>query len=100
MAKVRFVLKEPKSIEETLVFLFLNFNYKRLKYSTGEKINPKFWNPIDQKARETTKFPEYNEFNSRLDKISTGANNVFRRLQNDGIVPTPEKLKQLLNIEL
>lgn len=100
MAKAKFILKEPNSKSETLVYLFYNYQYSRFKYSTGEQINPKFWNPTSQRAKETKQFPEYPEFNTRLDKIENAIKNVFRRLLNDGIQPNNTKLKQEIENEL
>lgn len=93
MPEAKFVLKEPKSNDKTLVYLFYNFNNQRLKFSTGEKITPKFWNPLKQKAKETNQFPEYSEFNQRLKNIETSVNNSYRKLLNDGRKINPTTLK-------
>lgn len=100
MAKAKFVLKEPKSKTDTLVYMFYNYQYSRFKYSTSENINPKFWNPISQRAKETKQFPEYPEFNARLDKFENAINTVFRRLLNDGIQPNNTLLKKEFENEL
>ncbi|SMG49722.1 tyrosine-type recombinase/integrase [Arenibacter troitsensis] len=100
MAKAKFKLKEPNSKTETLIYLNYYYNYKRFKYSTGEKINPKFWNPTGQRAKESKQFPQYPEFNSRLDILQNGINTAYRRLLNDGIQPNNEILKKALEAEL
>lgn len=100
MPDAKFVLKEPNSNNKTLVYMFYNYNNQRLKYSTGEKIYPKFWNFIKQRAKETAKYPEYPEFNQRLKNIETAVNNSYRRLLNDNIQITPSLLKKELNNEL
>jgi integrase len=100
MATVNFYLKEPKSENETLIFLVFRFNNQQLKYSTNEKINPDYWNPVNQRARETKKFSEYPEFNTRIANIETSVKNAYRKLLNDGIEPTPEIIKEELNILL
>jgi integrase len=100
MAKAKFILKEPSSKSETLIYMVYNYQYKRFKYSTGEKINPKFWNPNNQRVKETKQFKEYPEFNTRLDKLENAINTVFRRLLNDGIQPNNEILKKTLEAEL
>ncbi|MHC0439255.1 tyrosine-type recombinase/integrase [Flavobacterium sp. 3-210] len=100
MAKAKFILKEPSSKNNTLVYLIYNYQYSRFKYSTGESINPKFWNPTSQRAKETKQFKEYPEFNTRLDKIESAIKNVFRRLLNDGIQPTNILLKKEIENEL
>lgn len=100
MAKVKFILKEPTSKNDTLIYLVYNYQYKRFKYSTGEKINPKFWNERHQRVKESKNFPEYPEFNTRLDTFENGLNTAFRRLLNDGIQPNNDLLKKELEFEL
>ncbi len=110
MATVTFFLKDNKSKVPTLIFLIYQFNYfkiengkkkfKFLKYSTGEKISPKYWNKNMHRARQTDNFPEYKELNARLNSIASIISDVHRKCLNDGIQPTPEILKNRLNIRL
>lgn len=100
MSKAKFVLKEPEAKEDTLIYLFFNFNYQRLKYSTGQKINPKYWNAEDQCATNTKKFPELAELNSRLADLSALVLKLYRQLINEGTTPTPDKLRLALDLEL
>lgn len=100
MPEAKFVLKEPKATDKTLVYLFYNYNNQRLKYSTGEKIFPKFWNASKQRAKENAQFPEYSEFNQRLKNIETAINNCYRKLLNDGRQITTDILRAELNTEL
>lgn len=97
MAVAKFFLKEPKSKDETLVYLFFSYNNKRLKYSTGEKINPTYWNPEKHKARETKQFSEYPEFNDRLKKIKSDVFSIYRKVLNDEIEPTNDLLRRELD---
>jgi site-specific recombinase XerD len=97
MAQAKFTLKEPNGKADTLIYLFYNFNTQRLKYSFGQKINPKFWNFEKQRVKETKAFPEYTEFNSMLNSIETTINNIYRKLINDDIVPTPALLRETLD---
>ncbi len=100
MAQAKFILKEPNSKEDTLIYLFYNFNKQRLKYSFGQKVNPKYWNFEKQRVKETKSFPEHVEFNSMLNNVETAINNIYRKLVNDNIVPTPQLLKENLNATL
>ena len=100
MPNAKFVLKEPSAKEETLIYLFYNYANQRLKYSTGEKINPKFWNSTKQRVKETSQFPEYPEFNQRLNNIETAINNSYRRLLNNKEIITIDALKKELKKEL
>jgi integrase len=97
MPNATFVLKEPNSTSETLVYLLYRFHGTKLKYSTGLKIQPKFWNEEKQKAKETRQFPQYAEFNNTLNNLDALVNNRYRALINDKIVPTPENLRTPLD---
>ena len=87
-----FVLKETYSNKETLIYLVLWYKYKRLKISTGEKIEPCFWNSSSQ--RPTTdksilrKLPpivlkRLNYLSIRLDEIDLFAQNLIIDLKRD-----------------
>jgi integrase len=99
MPSTTFVLKEPNSKEPTLVYMLFWFNNIKLKYSTGQKIKPKFWNPVKnkQRAKETRQFSGYAEFNTLLDNLEKAANNQFRTLLNDRKVPTPDLIRPALD---
>ena len=99
MPSTTFVLKEPNSKEPTLVYMLFWFNNIKLKYSTGQKIKPKFWNSSKnkQRAKETRQFSGYAEFNTLLDNLEKAANNQFRTLLNDKKVPTPDLIRPALN---
>src|SRR5687768_13483926 len=100
MPNAKLVLKEPTSSKKTLVYLMYAYDYNRLKYSTGETIHPKYWNEKLQRAKETSQFSEYSEFNTRLKNIATYVNNAYRKLINDGVTPTNERLKTELDHSL
>jgi len=97
MAKASFFLKEPTSKTDTLVFLYFHFGNRRMKYSTGEKINPKFWNYENQRAKETRLFKEYPEFNARLNDCAEKARSAYRKIMNDGESVTLSNLRKELD---
>lgn len=104
MASLKFYLKRPKSKEETSIYFMLNFGsfemiggkkkYLPLKYYTTESVNPKYWNFEKGRITETKKFPQYPEFNARLDDIENKALNTLRRLENDDIKITHDLLRK------
>ncbi len=105
--KTNFNLREKDSIGETLILLIIRWDNRKLKYSTKESINPKFWETDKEKrnfqrAKETRQFPEYPEFNTRLNWIESTAKTVFRQFLNDNNNRQPhvEELKELLDIRL
>lgn len=97
MSEATFVLKEPTSKEPTLIYLFYCFNKQRLKYSTGEKIKPKFWNEEKQRARETSAFSTYASLNNTLDNLARDVKDAHRDLVISKTPPTPLKLKDALD---
>ncbi len=100
MAAVSFVLKEPKSTSATLVYLVFRFNSLQWKFSTEQKITPKFWNPENSRARETRSFSNYSEFNTTLGNCENAVMNTYRKLINDKEQVTKEQLREAIHIAL
>ena len=100
MAEVKFVQKEPTSETSTLIYLLFRFNNQKVKYSTGEKIHPKFWNPEKQRAKATRTNEQHLSLNTKLDNLTTCAKNTHRDLINANLLPTPYKIKDALNRSL
>lgn len=99
---LQFYLKRPDATIVTTIFARITYEGGKLKYYVPEKINPQHWNPDTHKARETKKFPEFSEFNARLDNIAQTIKNTLRKFQNDNQnkIPMPAQLKELLDITL
>lgn len=105
--KTNFNLREKNSTGETLILLIIRWDNCKLKYSTKESINPKFWETEKEKKnfqriKITKEFPEHPEFNARLDYIEATAKNIFRKYlnDNDNKSPRAEELKNLLDLSL
>lgn len=101
--KVSFYLARPDGSTPTVIYCRISYSGYQMKYFTPESIIPKYWNNAKGKphrAKETSKFPEYPEFNRRLDNIETAIKNAIRTYTNDhqGQVPTPAVLKPLIDI--
>ena len=101
MIKVNFNLREPAAKKESGLRIVLRYNNNRVYYNIKESINPRFWNSEEQRAKQTKQFPEYPEFNRRLDQVEVDIKSVFRRYLNDNSnsIPSPETLKKLLDKE-
>lgn len=97
MPNVTFFLKEPKGKTPTLIYLFYRFNNNTFKYSTGQKINPKFWNPEKKRAKETRSNPGYNTFNDYLNDLQTKIQSAVRTAKIEGRAITPDSLRMILN---
>ena len=81
MATVTFILRDPQSKkdpqekkksaakEETPIYLIMWIDQHRIKLSTGKKIHPKNWNPLEHRARQTDKYKNFKDTNDRLKDI-------------------------------
>ena len=106
MAKIKFYLKDSKQ-PETAIYARISYGaamsdtdskeYINLKYYIAKSINPAFWNPKTNRAKGTKEFPEYPEFNSRLDIIESTINSVFLKLENSKITPNNQLIKNELD---
>ena len=76
MATTNFYLKSPANKENTLIYLFFSFNGQRLKFSTGESINPKNWNFERQRVKKSV--AGGNSINDLLNTIEAEINEIYR----------------------
>jgi site-specific recombinase XerD len=92
--QVRFILKEPNANKESLIYAILNVNGKRLKLSTGLKVNPKAWQHGSQRVKSS-----HNKaiiMNERLRNISHDIEAAVLHLINNRVNPTPQAIKEHL----
>jgi site-specific recombinase XerD len=102
MPQATFVLKNPSLEKEnknnpTLIYLFFTFNKNRLKYSTGQKVPPKYWNFEKQRVKVVSAFRQAESINMLLESLENDVSNCHRTLLLEGITPTPEHLRVRLN---
>ena len=107
MAKFNFNLKDSKSNSETPINLVVRWNKRKLKYATGEYIEPKFWEAEKgkrnfQRAKEVRQFAQFPEFNARLDYLEGCAKTIFRQFLNDNQNRPPQisELKEAFDNKL
>ena len=92
---VKFNLHSKKK-ELTLIYLIFRYGKsKPIQYSTGEKINPKFWD--DSKKRAKRNWPGYKLLNMLLDKLEEEAKEYYRSCQLQEIEFTKEGMRDKLN---
>lgn len=96
MASVKFNLDKPNS---DLSYILLKFSYKgkRLRYSTGLKINPSHWNEKRQRLRELQAFPKNAEYNGFLERMEKEAFQFFRIGLDNKKTPSIQEFKDHLN---
>jgi hypothetical protein len=86
-ARARFILKD-KSERETLIYLTIRIDKKRIKWSTGEKVNPKNWSTQTRRAIVRARNLEAQTLNERLDNYAKEA----VALHTDWLLSTPAGL--------
>lgn len=96
MASTNFYLKNPDAnLEQSLIYLFFSYNNKRLKYSTGETVAPKDWNPKKQRVKNTA--TGSTEINIYLNKLQEEIQKIYRRYISDGETPSVTLLNKQLS---
>lgn len=95
MAKARFFLKKndnPK--KETPIFIVIHYNKKRLRISTGLYIQPKYWNHLEQQARNIRGFTDLSDrINDKLKELKIVLEEAYDDFKKKGIIPNIDELK-------
>lgn len=102
MAEVNFYLRETTPNKVTAVMMFFSFRNNRFKIGTVDKINTKFWDSENQRAKQTKAFPTHPEFNTALLNKRNIALDTYRAYLNDNDQkhPTPGQIKELIKVKL
>ena len=77
--------------KETLIYMFFSYDGRRLKYSSGEKIAPKYWNNSSQKVSRS--FTGGSDINGHLRSLEENILSIYRGYRTQGEVPTPQELR-------
>lgn len=88
--------------KQTAIYAHIRYPGAKMKYYLSERIDPQFWNPKEQQAKKTNRFPGYMEFNRRLEKIRDKIKDIHTAYRNNhsGKLPAPAVLRGLIDKEL
>jgi integrase len=101
MASFNLYLKDKFAEKDTPIHLYIWHEGKRLIYSTGKLIHPKYWNEESQQARQVKDFPNSKIFNGNLKFIQDTAIKVIENLTYQlERIPTLREIKSELDREL
>ncbi|MDR3134011.1 MAG: site-specific integrase [Prevotellaceae bacterium] len=110
MTKIHFYLRQNKSMNETSIFMIIHLGsfkindkekkYLPLKYAIGESVLPSHWDKETCRAKEGKSFPQHTLLNIRLRMIENIVQNSVLELKNKYIIPTPERLRSILDVKL
>lgn len=100
--RIKFNLRTP-SITDRLsaVKCVIRWNNQTLTFYSVDNIIPTFWDNVKQRAKGTRSFPEYPEFNARLDKIEIQIKDAYRNFVNDNnCYPSVAEFKAVISEKL
>ncbi len=102
MLNINFNLRNANSSYETPLNIIIRYRNNKIVYSSGLKVKPTYWNFVEQLAKQTSKFPEYPEFNTLIKNLVSTINQVFMNYLNEhnNEIPTIETFKHLLDVKL
>ncbi len=96
---IKFHLKDKKKLNvKTQIYLVFVFNKKRLRYFSGKRIEPKYWDFINQRVKSS--YPNYQSFNRVLKTLSNYLEENYNNLIVSGKKITIEELKEILDKRL
>jgi integrase len=99
----RFYLKQPQSLQPTLISMQAKYMGQRVFMSTGDKVPPVDWDFEKQRVKINRKNLSSSETNMWLDKMAAEFKSIFRNCLLDEVVPTEDvilkKLQERLNLK-
>ncbi len=113
MASVKFMLRDKKAKNKSLIRLSFSFKGERINLCTKESINPSDWDEATGFAKEEKSNKELKTLNNTLNKIKSSLTDVYNRksefdnikvVSNDlkfefNKIINPEKYKEVIKID-
>lgn len=90
-----FILRDAKAKKETPIHLIFTYEGNRFKYSTGQKITPKYWKTGKNRAKVVSNSLE--ALNNLLDFLEENLRTFYREQIGLGKTPTNEMLRTYLD---
>ena len=100
MANLRFGLRDKNSKSPTLIIARLRFGSKEFKYSTGQSVEPQYWNHEKQKVKEVWKVSDFKYINLELEKVRNAILKAYQTIKDENRAVTNDLLKFNTNILL
>jgi len=103
-------LSEPSGCQDVGPGIHFLLNYGAFEFRNGKKVHLPFKYYLDEtietvnwdkgKAKMIKTFPQYLEFNIKLDRIRNLALSIYRKLENDGVTVSEKTLRTEFDKEL
>lgn len=89
--KISFFLARPNGTEPSAIQARMRVGGGQVKIGTGARVRPKQWNRKTQTVKSSA--IDAAPINSRLERVRLDLTTVVLGLRNDGIEPTPERVR-------
>ena len=101
MAEINLNLRKPKSESETPINVIIRYGGQKLVYSSGRKVQPKYWDITNQKVRKTKDYQNADIINANLRQITEDIFSEMERYQKDNNqnLPEPSELKHIMDLK-
>ncbi len=93
MSQVRFYLKDLRTKSTTAIVVSFSYKGGRIRFSSGESIEPRYWNTRTQNPRETMDNQIWYITSERLDYIARTINMVYNQHKLYNTLPHATTLK-------
>lgn len=97
MANLRFYLRDKKSVKPTAIMARLYYSGKEFVYSTGESVEPVYWNQEKQKVKENWKAVDFVWINKTLEKVRSAILKAYDTIKEENRGITNDLLKYHTN---
>ncbi|MDO6392085.1 site-specific integrase [Pontibacter sp. BT731] len=93
---IRYYIDKPNATNETAIYLFVRNGKKKLKFNTGRKIHPKYWDISEQEPKKG--YPSRTKLNVYLTNLKTDVINAIEDLVQKGITTLEEAKDKIATI--
>ena len=93
---IKFYLDKPLAENETAIYMFVRFGKTTLKFKTGKRILPKYWNP-GTPENHFRKFTGSPEMNAWLNRLRTNVNKSYYSKEQWSIDALKTQITHIIN---
>ncbi|MFO0362850.1 MAG: phage integrase SAM-like domain-containing protein, partial [Flavobacteriales bacterium] len=99
MVRINFNLRETTPGKLTPIRVLVRWSGHTLKYSSGERIDPRNWSDTTQRAKKN--LTGNSDLNMRLTNVQQGIEKAFRTVRDQlERIPNPQELRAAIDAEL
>ncbi len=94
MATIKFFFRTTETDKKQTIYLIVRNQNDKLVYSTGLKVNPKYWNAEKQRVRNISTVKDRDKINNELDRLKYELNDFILEQAKAGNGVRMQKIKE------